>query len=66
MSLHDLLADISFRVLVILLIFIVHIIVGSCHLLHLHVGSYRLLAIDLADEGLHTFGHALAHLQSHI
>jgi hypothetical protein len=24
------------------------------------------LAIDLADEGLHTFGHALAHLQSHI
>ena len=62
MCFHNLLADISLRVLVILLIFIVHIVVGSCHLLHLHVGGHRFLSIDLADEGLHTFGHALAHL----
>ena len=62
MCLHDLLADITLAVLVILCILITHLVVGSSHLLHFHIGRDWFLSIDLTNEGLHTFCHALINL----
>lgn len=64
MSIHDGLADVAFVSLswgdAIAWSLFAHVVVGSWHLLHLHIGCNRFLSIDLTNERLHTLGDALA------
>lgn len=70
---HDLLTDVAAlgsrrHVLasasgVVATIIIGHIVIAACHILHLEIVHYRLLSIDLADEGLHALRKTLRDLR---
>jgi hypothetical protein len=68
MWVHDLLADVSFArwSLSSAILSWTILVIASRHLLHLHVGGYRLLAVYLADETLHALGHWLTNLGRHV